>query len=158
MATAALEQTRGALDQGSRVTSTFVDLLLICHPLVRLLPDLEGGEGAGQRAVAQQGGTLLCRDTPDRPYLLEDAAHHLHGGIVSRDLHVHLQGLLQDLAHDLRLDERVVLGEVAVQLLHLVLQALDLCLQHLRGTGVNCRMSSTFSSHPVLAGPVLPTR
>lgn len=68
-------------------------------------------------------------------YLLKDAAHHLHGRVVSCNLHVHLQRLLQDLAHDLRLDERVVLGEVTVQLLHLVLQALDLCLQHLREPG-----------------------
>lgn len=90
----------------------------------------------GGRAAPRGGGP------PVGPHLLEDAAHHLHRGVVRRDLHVHLQRLLQDLAHDLRPDQRVVLGQVAVQLLHLVLQALDLRLQHLRGAGGRARGSS----------------
>lgn len=84
-----------------------------------------GAAGTGTQLWGREEGILP-------PHLLKHAAHHFHRGIVGRNLHIHLQRLLQDLAHDLRADEGVVLGEVTVQLLHLVLQALDLCLEHLR--------------------------
>lgn len=42
-----------------------------------------------------------------------------------------MQRSVQDLSHRVRVDDGVVLGQVSVQLLDLVLQILDLCLESL---------------------------
>lgn len=77
-------------------------------------------------------GCLEAEAGPRRGYLLEDGSQALHGSVLRGDPRVDLQGLVQDVTHDLGLDERVVLGEVPVQLLDLVFQALRLGLQVLQ--------------------------
>lgn len=62
---------------------------------------------------------------------MEDGSQAFHGGILRSDPRVQQQGPVQDIPHDLRLDEGVVLGEVSVQFLDLVLQVLHLQLQTL---------------------------
>jgi hypothetical protein len=73
------------------------------------------------------------------------------------DLHVQLQGPVQDVLHDLGLDKGVVLGEVSVQLLDLVLQVLYLHLQEawgdFRSGADNCILVSWYGKARALPSP-----
>lgn len=64
-------------------------------------------------------------------HLLKHDSHSFHGGVLGADLAVNVQRPVQDLSHFICVDDGVVLGQVSVQLLDLVLQILNLCLESL---------------------------
>lgn len=63
------------------------------------------------------------------PHLFEHDSHSFHGRVLGGDLTVDVQRPVQDFSHFVRVDDGVVLGQVSVQLLDLVFQVLDLCLE-----------------------------
>lgn len=79
---------------------SFIDFLLICDSLERIIPDL-----------------------------FKHGSHGLHSGVLRSDLVVDMNRPVQDLSHLLCVDDGVVLCQVPVQLLNLILQTLDVCLQ-----------------------------
>ena len=65
-------------------------------------------------------------------HLFKHDSHSFHGGVLSGYLAVDVQRPVQDLSHFIRVDDGVVLGQISVQLLDLVLQILNLCLERLQ--------------------------
>lgn len=64
-------------------------------------------------------------------HLLKHDSHSFHGGALGSYLAVDVQRSVQDLSHFICVDDGVVLGQISVQLLDLVLQILNICLESL---------------------------
>lgn len=88
----------------------------------------EQGKGENSASVASSRVATKGMKRDGMGYLFKLGPSHFHRGEFGRNLDVHLEGFLQDFTHVLRLDQGVMLGEVAVKFLHLVFQALNLGL------------------------------
>lgn len=64
-------------------------------------------------------------------HLFKHDPHSFHSGVLGSYLAVDVKRPVQDLSHFVRVNDGVVLGQVPVQLLDLVLQVLNLCLESL---------------------------
>lgn len=79
-------------------------------------------------------GRYAVKVNPSRyrlTHLFKHDSHSFHSGVLGSYLAVNVQRPVQDLSHFICVDDGVVLGQVSVQLLDLVLQILNLCLETL---------------------------
>jgi len=84
----------------------------------------------------------ILKEVPDRcrftvkvrhhlTHLFKHDSHSFHSGVLSSYLTVNVQRSVQDISHFVCVDDGMVFGQIPVQLLDLVLQILNLCLESL---------------------------